>query len=184
MNEDQRLMLLDWMRKVHQLEYAHRFESLFWGRVRYWTGISAFVISTLIAFSFRFQHTEIEFLELIRRVLQHPYFIAFASFMVAILTGFQTFFKPYEKSVTHKNTGSNYEKLRHRIEFILTSELASKEVNNRIEQVKDEWEGLDAINVQSRFFDQGKEKVKSFNKYPPELSFLPENKANDNTPSQ
>ena len=30
MTDEQRKMLLDWMRKVHQLEYAHRFESIKW----------------------------------------------------------------------------------------------------------------------------------------------------------
>ena len=92
--------------------------------------------------------------------------------VVAILTGLQTFLKPNEKSETHKKTASNYEKLRHRIEFILTSELNEKEVNKKLESVKDEWESLDSINVSNCSFLKGKKKIKSFNKYPKGLDFL------------
>jgi len=76
--------------------------------------------------------------------------------------------------LTHKNTGSNYEKLRHRIEFILTTEFQEWELKKRIEMIKEEWEGLDAINVSKKYFDEGKLKVKSFKKYPKELDFLPD----------
>lgn len=40
--------------------------------------------------------------------------------------------------------------------------------------IKEEWEGLDAINVSKDYFDKGKKKVQSFNKYPKELDFLPD----------
>ncbi|GAB3333246.1 hypothetical protein GCM10027429_13600 [Marivirga atlantica] len=174
MTEEQRKMLLDWMRKIHQLEYAHRFESLKWEKRRNYTGLGAFILSTIIAFSFRFPKLSPETYELLPTFLHHNYFIAITSFIVAILTGYQTFTKPNEKALTHKNTGSNYEKLRHRIEFILTTEFLEWELKKRIEMIKEEWEGLDAINVSKKHFDEGKQKVKSFNKYPKELDFLPD----------
>jgi hypothetical protein len=174
MTEPQRKMILDWMRKIHQLEYAHRFESLKWEKRRYITGILAFSISTIIAFSFNFPKVEPETLVLLPAFLHHNYFIAIASFIVAMLTGYQTFTKPNEKALTHKNTGSSYEKLRHRIEFVLTTEFQEWELKKRIEMIKEEWEGLDAINVSKKYFDEGKKKVQSFNKYPKELDFLPD----------
>ena len=48
--DKQKRVLLDWMRKIHQLEYAHRFESLKWANAHKWIGISAFVLSLIIAF--------------------------------------------------------------------------------------------------------------------------------------
>lgn len=174
MKDTQRNMILDWMRKIHQLEYAHRFESLKWEQRGYYTGLLAFIISTIIAFSFKFPKVEPETIELLPKFLHHNYFIAISSFIVAVLTGYQTFTKPNEKSLTHKNTGSNYEKLRHRIELILTSDYQEWELKKRIEMIKEEWESLDAINVSQKYFDKGKEKVKSFNKYPKELDFLPD----------
>jgi hypothetical protein len=172
MNERQRKMLLDWMRKIHQLEYAHRFESLQWIVRHKWIGISAFVLSTIIAFSFRFPEIDAATYERLPFFLRKDVFIALASTAIAILTGLQTFLKPNEKAELHKNTGSNYEKLRHRIEVILTTEFTDWELKNRIELIKEEWEGLDAINVTKKNFESGKKKVKSFGKYPKELDFL------------
>tara|TARA_R110002126_G_scaffold150334_1_gene296515 strand:+ start:2701 stop:3045 length:345 start_codon:yes stop_codon:yes gene_type:complete len=104
--------------------------------------------------------------------LKQNFFVAFASTAVALFTGFQTFLKPNEKAEQHKNTGSNYEKIRHRIEFILTTKFTESERKNRIDMVKDEWENLDAINVSNKNFQKGKDKVKTFGKYPEELAFL------------
>lgn len=172
MNEAQNKMILDWMRKIHQLEYAHRFESLYWSNIEKRVGFSAFVITTLIAFSYRFPTLETKSFEALPFFLKHSFFVPFASTIVAILTGLLTFQKPSEKSEIHKKTGSNYEKLRHRIELILTTEYSQKELNKKIETIKQEWESLDAINVSKKYFDQGKKKVTSFNKYPKELDFL------------
>ncbi|MBK6993367.1 MAG: hypothetical protein IPH31_00010 [Lewinellaceae bacterium] len=58
MTEKQYKMVLDWMRKIHQLEYAHRYESIFYANAEKWIGISAFVITTLVAFSFRIPNVE------------------------------------------------------------------------------------------------------------------------------
>lgn len=174
MTEIQRKMLLDWMRKIHQLEYAHRYESIKWEKRRYITGLGAFILSTIIAFSFRFPKLSADTYELLPIFLHHNYFIAITSFIIAILTGYQTFTKPNEKALTHKNIGSNYEKLRHRVEYVLTTEFQEWELKKRIEMIKEEWEGLDAINVSKKYFEEGKQKVKSFNKYPKELDFLPD----------
>ncbi|WP_324023649.1 SLATT domain-containing protein [Maribacter sp. BPC-D8] len=172
MNESQKKMLLDWMRKVHQLEYAHRFESIKWVKVHRWIGYGAFVLSIIIAFSFRFPEVDIKTFDNLPFFLKQNFFVAFASTVVALLTGFQTFLKPNEKAEQHKNTGSNYEKIRHRIEFILTTKFTESERKNRIDLVKDEWENLDAINVSNKNFQKGKNKVKTFGKYPEELAFL------------
>ena len=51
MTDKKEKMILDWMRKVHQLEYAHRYQSLYYVNAERWLGISAFVITTFIAFS-------------------------------------------------------------------------------------------------------------------------------------
>ena len=170
--DKQRRVLLDWMRKIHQLEYAHRFESLKWSKTHKWIGISAFILSLIIAFSFRFPGVEVTTYENLPFFLKQNFFVAFGATCVAILSGLQTFLKPNEKAVLHQTTGSNYEKLRHRIELILNFEYSEWELKRRTELIKEEWEGLDAINVSEKNFMKGKNKAKSFNKYPEELSFL------------
>ncbi len=172
MTEERRKLILDWMRKVHQMEYAHRYQSINYVKVERWLGISAFVITTFVAFSYRFPKVEAETLKNLFFLFKQDFFIPFASFLAAVLTGLITFLRPNERSETHKKTGSNYEKLRHRIELLFTSQLGDDEVNKELNEIKKEWDSLDAINVTNRFFIKGKEKVKSFNKYPKELDFL------------
>ncbi|MBK6993368.1 MAG: SLATT domain-containing protein [Lewinellaceae bacterium] len=90
--------------------------------------------------------------------LKHNFFVPIASAIAAILTGILTFIRPSEKSETHKKAGINYEKLRHRIELILTTEYSEKEIAKKLDSIKEEWESLDAINVSNRYFLMGKEK--------------------------
>lgn len=172
MTEEQKNMLLDWMRKVHQLEYAHRYESLFWSNVHFWVGLSAFGLSLFIAFSFRFPSVDSETFENLIWIGRHSNFVAIGSTLVALLAGYQTFTKPSEKSELHRITGSNYEKLRHNIEMVITSGCSGREYNKKLKQIKLEWDSLDAINVGPRYFNRGKEMAKSFKKYPEELGFL------------
>lgn len=58
------------------------------------------------------------------------------------------------------------------IELLITSQMGDTEVDKELSEIKKEWDSLDAINVSERFFLKGKDKVKSFNKYPKELNFL------------
>ena len=171
MTVKQKKMILDWMRKIHQLEYAHRYESVMWANWETWIGLSAFIISIIIAFSYGFpalnnNNNNVPF------YFKLNFLIPFLSLIVALLTGMQTFLKPNEQSETHKKTAAHYEKLRHRIELILTTDHSEQELTAKLENLKEDWESLDSINVSSRNFDRGKQKAKSFNKYPKELDFL------------
>lgn len=172
MNERKSKMVLDWMRKIHQLEYAHRYQSIYYVKAERWLGISAFIITTLVAFSYRFPKVDSDTFQKIPFFLKQEFFVPFATFVAAILTGVITFLRPNERAETHKKTGSNYEKLRHRIELLITSELVETELDKNLKEIKQEWDSLDAINVSNKYFIQGKEKVKSFKKYPRELGFL------------
>jgi len=165
-------MVLDWMRKIHQLEYAHTYESLLWSRIDLWTGISAFAISTLIAFSYQFPSVNSITYESLPFILKSNFFIPFASTIVAILTGLQIFLKPNEKTEVHKNAARQYERLRHSIEIVITTDYTETKTNEKIEGIKKEWEDLTPPSVSPKNFLKGKDKAFSFNKYPPELSFL------------
>ncbi len=165
-------MVLDWMRKIHQMEYAHRYESLYWVKIEKWVGIFAFALSTFIAFSFRFPKVDTEFYNKLPFFLHQDFFVAFTSTAVAILTGLQTFLKPGEKSGLHKNTANEYESLRHKIELVLTMNESDEDFKEKITTIKKEWENLDAINVSNKNFSKGKNRVNSFKKYPKELGFL------------
>ncbi|WP_375324051.1 SLATT domain-containing protein [Flagellimonas sp. GZD32] len=164
MDESLKRMLLDWMRKIHQLEYAHCYQSIFWSTFEKWIGISAFIISTIVAFSYRFPKLEIPWVQ--------DYLLPSTLLIVAILTGLQTFLKPSEKAENHKRIGFNYEKMRHSIELILNTHMTDQKRTREIEIIKNEWADLKSVYVSNRKFKKGKKTVKDLKKYPEELSFL------------
>lgn len=158
------LMLLDWMRKIHQLEYAHCFQSLYYSKIERLIGIGAFVLSTVVAFAYRFPF--------VNYLLVKEYILPLILFIVAILTGYQSFIKPGEKAETHRKLGLEYEKIRHKIETIITGKLNDQNLDNYINEVKGKWDSLNTLYVNKRHYDTAKAKVKSFNKYPKELDFI------------
>ncbi|OOV19250.1 SLATT domain-containing protein [Flavobacterium sp. LM4] len=172
--DQKKTMLLDWMRKIHQLEYAHCFQSLYYSKLEKRIGISAFVLSTLVAFSYRFPAVENICFNTYFFFLKKEYLLPFILLVVALLTGLQTFLKPNEKAENHRKIGLEYEKIRHNIEIVLTKEQTETEIDLRIKEVKKKWDVLNTVYVDDKYFAQGKEKVKSFKKYPKELSFLPD----------
>lgn len=165
---DKEKMLLDWMRKIHQLEYAHCYQSIKYETTQKWIGISAFILSTLATFTSKFPDFESDNYNMWKNDISIPLLLL----IVTILTGMQTFLKPNEKSENHRRIGLEYEKLRHSIEITLTN---SQNINldDEIRKIKELWDSMDTVYVNDKCFQDGKKKVNSFNKYPEELSFLP-----------
>lgn len=162
------LMLLDWMRKVHQLEYAHCFQSISFSKLERRTGILAFILSTIVAFTYRFPFID--------ETCIKDYILPLILFIVAILTGYQSFIRPGEKAEKHRELGIEYERIRHQIETILTTLLDNPELDDHINLVKNRWDSMKTMYVKESHYNDAKKKVKSFNKYPKELDFLPDNK--------
>lgn len=50
--------------------------------------------------------------------------------------------------------------------------MTEKDLQKKLNTIREEWENLDAINVADKFYMLGKNRVKKFNKYPEELGFL------------
>ncbi|MPT34733.1 MAG: SLATT domain-containing protein [Flavobacterium sp.] len=162
------LLLLDWMRKIHQLEYAHCFQSLFYTKLEKWIGISSFILTTTVAFTYRFPFINYPWVK--------EYILPLMAFIVAILAGYQTFIKPGGKSETHRKLGLEYEKIRHDIEklYLLASDPQNAILESKINEIKSKWDSLNTLYVNERYYQQAKDKVKSFNKYPKELDFIPD----------
>lgn len=162
-----KLMLLDWMRKIHQLEYAHCFQSISYSKIERRTGIWAFVLSTVVAFTYRFPFIEYSWVK--------EYVLPLILFIVAILTGYQSFIRPGEKAEKHRELGIEYERIRHHIETILTTLIKHPDLDNHINSVKSKWDSMKTLYVKESHYNDARKKVKSFNKYPKELDFLPDN---------
>lgn len=160
------------MRKIHQLEYAHRYESIYWEKFDNWTGLTAFGLSTFIAFTYQFPAMEPAAYAKLCILFKSSFFVPFGSTVVAVLTGVQIFLKPSDKSNLHRSAGHTYEILRHRIEKILTSEYSESKINERIDTIQKEWEDVNPPSVKPRHFIAGKKEVNKLNKYPEPLPFL------------
>jgi len=164
------LLLLDWMRKIHQLEYAHCFQSLFYTKLEKCIGISSFVLTTTVAFTYRFPFINYPWMK--------ECILPLIAFFVAILAGYQAFIKPGEKSEIHRKLGLEYEKIRHDIEplYLLASDPQNPELESKTKEIKSKWDALNTLYVNECYYKQAKYKVKSFNKYPKELDFIPDRK--------
>ena len=167
MNKKQQEVLLDWMRKIHQLEYAHRYESMDLNKWNYRLGIPALLLGAIIG--------SVGVINAWNGVTK-DIFLSTAGIIVALLSGFQTFVKPQELAEKHKTISSNCEQLRHKIELLLNSETNNEDTEAKLEVILREWNNIDAESVSEKFFLQAKEKVKKFQKYPEELGFLESHK--------
>ena len=165
-------MLLDWMRKVHQLEYAHRYQSLYWSQWHRPLEIAVMVLATMVAFSYQLPKVDEKALQNLPLLLRHGYFVPVASTFVAVLTGLITLLQPHLKADYHRKIGTDYERLRHEIESIYTSNHRQEDLPRFVEPWKRQWDNLGAPNVSSRCFERGKRRVKELSKYPEELGFL------------
>lgn len=165
-------ILIDWMRKIHQLEYAHRFQSIHYSNLERWIGISALVFTTLVATSYQFPKIDHKDYENLFFLFKHEYIVPVLSTIAAILTGVSTLVRTSERAEIHKNCASRYETLRHCIELVLSASITDAAFELKVDEIKNNWDNIDAINVSDKFFKKGKERVNSLNKYPTELSFL------------
>ena len=162
------LMLLDWMRKIHQLEYAHCYQSIAYSEVERTIGIGAFILTTTVAFTYRFPFIDFPIIK--------EYILPLIAFIVAILTGYQTFIKPGEKAEIHRKLGLEYEKIRHEIEpLFISASSENSDFELSIKIIKGKWDSLNSLYVNEKHYLKAKEKVKSFERYPNELGFIPNN---------
>ena len=163
MNDTQKKMLLDWMRKIHQLEYAHRFESMNWNKWNYYFGVPSIIIAAIVG--------AISGICDIDTTLKNVV-ISIAGVIVAVLTGLQTFLKPQEQSEKHKLSSTTYEKLRHKLEYLMQFETDPNKIMVEAEKIRNDWQSVESLNVSDSNFLAAKKKVNGFNKYPDELGFL------------
>lgn len=164
MTDNQRKLVLDWMRKVHTLEHAHRQEGISWTLVNNWLGIPSLIVAALIAALGSICELKDE--------LIIDVFSTIGGVVVAILAGIQTFLKPSEFAEKHRLASGTYEKLRHKIEYLLQFQTSQTNVDKLIDEIRIEWNSIDSINVSNKYFLLAKSWVKGLNKYPLELDFI------------
>lgn len=167
--DQQKLLILDWARKVHTLEYAHRYESKsqegLSSRLANWSMIIAAVVAALTAWPTKDGSN----LKVVLTV-----FSVLGSVVVVVLSGIQANLKPSEIAEKHRFSSSSYEELRHRIELlIVTPGLTSDQVMAQLPLLERDFEKLrqHTPNVSSEHFQQGKDTVTGLGTYPKAMKF-------------
>ncbi len=162
--EPQKNLILDWTRKIHTLEYAHRYASMTKERLNLYLGIPSIVISSLIGaqVSVPWQNNGVT-----------QIIVAIGASIVAVLTGLLTFLKPSEVAEKHRTSSTTYEDLRHRLEILLTfNNTDETDVMGKLNQFKAEWDRLETPNVSNSNWSKAKKQVSSLGAYPQSLKLF------------
>ena len=155
-SDQKRNVFLDWTRKLHQWEYAHRYQSMANEQHNLLLGIPAIVITALIA-------ATIAAMSPLTSTTQ--FFVIIAATIAAVFTGLQTFLKPSELAEKHRLASETYEDLRHRMEYLLASD-DSRDISGDVERLKGEWDRIQAPNVAAKHWAAAKGQVASLGTYP------------------
>tara|TARA_B100000787_G_C16172551_1_gene287296 strand:- start:55 stop:552 length:498 start_codon:yes stop_codon:yes gene_type:complete len=160
MDKGKQNVVLDWIRKIHVLEHAHRLESIYWKNTNFYLGIPALIISAIIAPITALNETS-NSLIIISTV---------AGVIVAILVGLQTFLKPGEIAEQHRQSSNTFEKLRHKFEFIYEFETDEKKLDKEVNKLRETWGEIDQMNISQTNFKKASEWINDSKKYPEEFS--------------
>ncbi len=160
LNGDQWALVLDWMRKLHTLEYAHRYESMRAERTNLMLGIPVVVASALAGVQAAVPGLD----STLARVLG-----GLGAAAVGVLAALLTFFKPAEVAEKHRAASFQYESLRHRLEFLLTFARESNDITAELARLKEDWEALATPNVSSGTWTRAKAQVTRLGTYPEQL---------------
>jgi hypothetical protein len=167
----QKLLILDWARKVHTLEYAHRYESKDNESRNGSLGNAATIISAIVAGIVGLSIPDSSEWKTVGTALS-----VVGSIVVAIITGIQTNTKPSEVAEKHRYSSSSYEELRHRIELLYVNHLiTSDSVMTELPIIERDFEKLrqNTPNVSDENFIKGKKTVTGLGTYPPAMRFDP-----------
>jgi hypothetical protein len=160
LNDDQRALVLDWMRKLHTLEYAHRYASVRNERRNLLLGLPVVAVSALAGAQVALPGMDTT----VTRALG-----GLGAAAVAVLAALQTFFKPAEVAEKHRAASFQYESLRHRLEFSITFGQDPQDLPAKLTQFKDDWEALITPNVSTREWIRAKARVLEIGTYPDSL---------------
>jgi hypothetical protein len=163
----EKLLALDWMRKIHTLEHAHRIESRHlntFSEILSWSivGIPA-IIAGLTFYLKQLPDDKENFIV-----------------WVAILAGISTLLgtinkviKPSNLSEKHRLNSERFEHLRHKLEkYIVFNNDERLEIV--LDEIQSDWKDLTLHNVKEYNFKRASQMIRNMKTYPENLAFLQE----------
>lgn len=165
MKDSQKNLILDWLRKVHRMEWAHRYESQKWRRVNLSFGVTSTILAAALSTVPNIPTLSENSIKLI---------VPIGAMIVAILSGLQTFLNPSEISDKFRVKSDEFESLRHYIEEIIEFHCDEQtgEVNkDLLKNVRERWEKIGSLNMSGQNFKIAGKKLDKLNRYPKGLKF-------------
>lgn len=166
-NNKQKLLALDWMRKTHTLEHAHRIESRQLknlGSILTFAIIiiPAFIVGTTVYVKFSSPET-----------LKDSYLtiVAICAGLSAVFGTINRIIQPGNLSEQHRLNSERFEQLRHKLESHIVFHNDDR-LEKLLEEVRIEWNRLNLLNVNERNINKAREMIRRLGKYPENLGFL------------
>lgn len=161
LTSDQTRVVLDWMRKLHTLDYAHRYEAMAKHRLNILLGAPVVIASAVVGAQIATTSQG----DPRARVV-----IGLMAGIAGVLAALLTFLKPAELAEKHRIASVAYEALRHRLEYlILFDQSEHAEVVDKLDRFRADWEMLDFPSISTRRWNQAKSRVRQVGTYPPTL---------------
>jgi hypothetical protein len=163
----QKLLALDWMRKIHTLEHAHRIESRHlntFSEILSWSIVGIPAIIAGLTFYLKQMPNDKESIIV----------------WVAILAGISTLLgtinkviKPSSLSEKHRLNSETFEHLRHKLEKYIVFNNDDR-LELVLEEIQKDWKNLTLHNVKEYNFKRASKMIKNTKAYPGNLAFLKE----------
>lgn len=161
----QKLLALDWMRKIHTLEHAHRIESrhlfifselLSWSMV----AIPALISGLTFYLSKTSSSTDNTII-----------WISVLAALSVLLGTINKVIKPSDLSEKHRLNSQKFEHLRHKLEKCIVFNEDDR-LDSILSEIQSEWEDLTLYNVKEYNFSTATKMIKRMKVYPDNLSFI------------
>lgn len=161
----QKLLALDWMRKIHTLEHAHRMESRYlntFSEILSWSmvGIPA-IISGLTFYLNKLPDSKEDLI----------LWVAILAGISVLLGTINKVIKPSDLSEKHRLNSQKFEHLRHKLEkYIVFNN--DERLDLVLSNIQSDWEDLTLYNVKEKNFERASNMIRKMKIYPENLAFL------------
>lgn len=161
----QKLLALDWMRKIHTLEHAHRIESrhlFIFSEVLSWSMVAIPALISGLTFYLNKKSSAID---------NTLIWVAVLAALSVLLGTINKVIKPSDASEKHRLNSQKFEHLRHKLEKCIVFHEDDR-LDSLLTEIQSEWEDLTLYNVKEYNFSTATKMIKRMKVYPENLSFI------------
>jgi hypothetical protein len=159
------LLALDWSRKIHTLEHAHRIES------RHLNNFSKALSWSIVALPAIISGTAFYLKQLPEKQEDIIFWVAILAALSTLLGTINKVVKPSDLSEKHRLNSEKFEHLRHKLEQHIVFN-NDERLEIMLDKIRKEWKELTLHNIKEYNFKEASEKIRKMKKYPENLGFI------------